>query len=132
MSGTHDEGYGLIRLGDTGLTLEDPAQDVRGRRVCSGSGEEIGIVEDHYGDEEEREVRFLDVRAGGLLGIGEKHLLVPVGAVSEVKEDRITVETGREQVLGSPPLDAKVAPDVRYQREVPEHYRDFPHIPLGP
>ncbi len=89
-------------------------------------------MEDLYVDEQERKVRFLDVRAGGFLGAGEKHFLVPVEAVSEVGEGRVTVEPSREQVPGSPSLDAKVVPDARHQREVREHYRDFPHIPLGP
>ena len=132
MAGVHDEEYGLVRLGDAGLTLEDPAQDIRGREVYDESGEEIGRVEDLYADEEERKVRFLDVRAGGFLGVGEKHFLIPVEAVREVGEGRITVEPNREKVLGSPPLDAKVVPGARYQREVREHYRDFSHIPLGP
>ena len=89
-------------------------------------------MEDLYVDEQERKVRFLDVRAGGFLGIGEKHFLVPVEAVSEVGEGRVTVQTNREKVLDAPPLDTKVVPGARHQREVREHYRDFPHIPLGP
>ncbi len=131
MARVDDEGYGLVRLGDTDLTLEDPAHDVRGRQVYSGGGEEIGTVEDLYVDEEEREVRFLGVRAGGLLGIGEKHFLVPVEAVSEVEEGRVTVEPSREKVLGSPPFDTRVVPGPRYRHEIHEHYRDLPYSPFG-
>ena len=86
MARVNDEGYNLVKLGDTDLTFEGPSRDdVRGREVCSTGREEIGTVEDPYVDEQEREVRYLDVRAGGLLGIGEKHLLIPVSIVREAK-----------------------------------------------
>jgi hypothetical protein len=41
-------------------------------------------VEDLYIDRQEREVRFLEVGAGGFLGIGEGRFLVPVEAVTKV------------------------------------------------
>ncbi len=34
-----------------------------------------------YVDTGERKVRFLDAGAGGFLGIGEKHFMIPVEAV---------------------------------------------------
>jgi hypothetical protein len=56
-------------------------------------------------------VRFLEVGAGGVLGIGEKHFLVPVEAVTKVAEDCVTIEPGRtEKVDGPAPFDTKVAP----------------------
>jgi sporulation protein YlmC with PRC-barrel domain len=67
--------------------LEDLAQDVRGLDVYDEDGDRIGTVEDLYADAQERKVRFLDVSGGGVLGLGEKRFLVPVEAVSEVRED---------------------------------------------
>lgn len=131
MTGTNDNGYSLVKLGDTDLTLEDPAHDIRGRDVYTSGGDEIGTVEDLYFDEDERRVRFLDVGAGGFLGIGEKHFMIPVGAVSEVEEDRVTVDQSREKVLGSPPLDTKVVPGAKYQYEVTDYYEDLPYSPFG-
>jgi hypothetical protein len=56
-------------------------------------------------------VRFLEVGAGGFLGIGEKRFLVPVEAVVEVADDRVTIEPERtEKVEGPTPFDTKVAP----------------------
>lgn len=131
MAGTNDSGYSLVKLSDTDLTLEDPAHDIRGRDVYTSGGDEIGTVEDLYFDEDERRVRFLDVGAGGFLGIGEKHFMIPVGAVSEVEEDRVTVDQSREKVLGSPPLDTKVVPGAKYQYEVTDYYEDLPYSPFG-
>ncbi len=36
--------------------------DLRGRKVLDNSGEEIGTVQDLFVDEEEKELRYLDVR----------------------------------------------------------------------
>jgi sporulation protein YlmC with PRC-barrel domain len=84
---------------------------VRGKDVYDAQGQRIGSVSDLYIDRKEREVRFLEVGAGGFLGIGEKSYLVPVEAVVEVAEDRVTIEPGRtEKVEGAAPFDTKVAP----------------------
>jgi hypothetical protein len=58
-------------------------------------------VEDLYIDWQEREVRFLELGAGGFLGIGEKRFLVPVEAVTQVAEDRVTIErAGQDRESG--------------------------------
>src|SRR5215208_5346206 len=92
----------LVRLSDSGLVLEDLTQDVRGLDVYDEDGDQIGTVEDLYADAEERKVRFLDVGAGGFLGLGERRFLIPVEAVSEVREDRVVVAHKRQKVAGSP------------------------------
>ncbi len=115
--------HGLVRLSDAeDLRLEDRAQDIRGLDVYDRDGREIGSVEDLYVDREERKVRFLDVGAGGFLGIGEKHFMIPVEAVVGVDGDGITVEQGREKVTGSPPFDTNVVPRADYQRGIYDHY----------
>jgi sporulation protein YlmC with PRC-barrel domain len=102
---------GLVRLGDSNFVLANPENDVRGKVVYDMERQRIGGVEDLYIDLQEREVRFLEVGAGGFLRIGEKRLLVPVEAVTQVAEDRVTIEPGRkEKVDGPAPFDTKVAP----------------------
>ena len=104
-------GKGLIRLGDSDFVLANPEDDLCGRGVLDPEGQRLGKVEDLYIDGQEREVRFLEVGAGGVLGIGEKHFLVPVEAVTEVAEDWVTIEPGRtEKVDGPAPFDTRVAP----------------------
>ncbi|MDP9457353.1 MAG: PRC-barrel domain-containing protein [Actinomycetota bacterium] len=76
-------------------------------------------------------MRFLDVGAGGFLGIGEKHFMIPVEAVADVGEDRVTIEQGREKVVSSPPFDTDVVPPTAdYQRDVYEYYGYAPA--MGP
>ena len=104
-------GIGLVRLGDSDFVPANSEDDLRGKDVYDAEGQRIGSVEDLYIDRKEREVRFLEVGAGGLLGIGEKRFLVPVEAVVEVAEDRVTIEPGRTQKVDGPaPFDTKVSP----------------------
>src|SRR5918997_6264569 len=104
-------GIGLVRLGDSDFVAANPEDDVRGNDAYDAQGQRIGSVSDLYIDPQDREVRFLEVGAGGFLGIGEKNYLVPVEAVVEVAEDRVTIEPGRtEKVEGPAPFDTKVAP----------------------
>ena len=119
----------LVRLSESGLVLEDLAQDVRGLDVYDKSGEQIGTVEDLYADAEERKVRFLDVAAGGFLGLGEKRFLIPVEAVSEVREDAVVVvDQKRRKVAESPLFDADVVPQPLYQHELYEYYGYLPPL----
>ena len=126
---TRGTGPDLVRLSDSGLALEDLAQDVRGLDVYDKSGDRIGKVEDLYADTEERKVRFLDVSGGGFLGLGEKRFLIPVEAVGEVREDGgvVVVEQKRRKVAESPMFDADVVvPQPPYQDVLYEYYGYLP------
>jgi len=126
---TRGAGPGLFRLSESGLALEDLTQDVRGLGVHDEDGERIGAVKDLYADTEERKVRFLDVGAGGFVGLGQKHFLVPVEAVSEVREDGVVVVAQkRQRVADSPPFEADVVPQPPYQDELYEYYGYLPPL----
>ncbi len=118
---------GLIKLSDSDFVLENPEQDIRGEDVCDVHGERIGSVDDLYIDRQGREVRFLELGAGGFLGIGEKHLLIPVESITEVGEGRVTIEPGRtEKVTGPPPFDTTITPPTA------DHRREgYASIPFG-
>jgi hypothetical protein len=88
-------------------------------------------VEDLYIDRKEREVRFLEVGAGGFLGIGEKRFLAPVEAVTQVTEDQVTIEPERTQkVEGPASFDTKVAPPPAEERRA-EDYASPPYGDTG-
>ena len=102
---------GLIRLGDSDFVPANPEDDLCGKGVLDAEGQRLGRVEDLYIDRQEREVRFLEVGAGGFMGIGQKRFLVPVEAVTQVAEGWVTIEPDRtERVEGPAPFDTKVAP----------------------
>src|SRR3712207_9018827 len=101
---------GFVKFSNSNFMFENPEQDIRGKDVYDIDGEQIGSVDDLYVDGRERKVRFLEVGAGGFLGVGERHFLVPVESVTEVGEIRIIIEPGREKATGSPPFDTTVVP----------------------
>ena len=119
----------LVRLSDSGLALEDLTHDVRGLDVYDRDGDQIGTVRDLYADAQERKVCFLDVTAGGFLGLGERRFLIPVEAVSEVREDGVVVvDQKRRKVAESPLFDADVVPQPPYQDELYEYYGYLPPL----
>src|SRR5918997_6425998 len=104
-------GIGLVKLGDSDFVPANPDDDLRGKDVYDPEGQRIGAVKDLYIDHREREMRFLQVNAGGFLGMGEKPLLVPVEAVVKVAEYRLTIEPGRTHKVEVPaPFRTRVAP----------------------
>jgi ferritin-like metal-binding protein YciE/sporulation protein YlmC with PRC-barrel domain len=114
----------LVKLGDSGLRLNEPWQDIRELDVYDINGEQIGSVKDLYVDREERLPRFLDVSAGGFLGIGKKHFLIPVEEVSrDVGEEyRVLVNQSKDKVMGSPNFDPNQATPLDLQRAVLAYY----------
>jgi sporulation protein YlmC with PRC-barrel domain len=115
-------GIGLVRLGDSDFVPANPEDDLRGKDVCDPHGQRMGSVEDLYVDRQEREVRYLEVGAGGFLGIGERRFLVPVEAVTRVSEGQVIVEPDRtERADGPAPFDTKVRPPSAEERRNDDH-----------
>ena len=125
-------GMGLVRIGESSFVPANLEDDVRGKDVYDPEGQHVGSVEDLYIDRQEREVRFLEVGAGGLLGIGQKRFLVPVEAVVEVSEEWVAIEPGRtEKVEGPAPFDTKVAPAPTVEKRRAEDYASPPYGDAG-
>ncbi|MGI8485269.1 MAG: PRC-barrel domain-containing protein, partial [Thermomicrobiales bacterium] len=82
----------LVKLGDTDLTVANPAEDIRGRKVVDKNGDDIGDVDALMIDTDEAKVRFIQIGAGGFLGIGEKHFLIPVDAITSINDDTVHVD----------------------------------------
>ena len=113
----------LVKLSESDIHLDEPWQDIRQLAVYDTHGEQIGSVEDLYVDRHARVPRFLDVSAGGFLGIGKKHFLIPVEEVSrEVSEERVTVNWDREKVLDSPELDPEEVPKGDLRQAIYAYY----------
>ncbi len=98
----------LVKLTDTDLMLSDPSEDIRDHKVIDQHGDDIGHVSGLFVDKDQKKVRMLQVAAGGFLGLGERHFLVPVEAVSSVKEDEVRISQTRERVVNSPVYDPEL------------------------
>ncbi len=99
----------LENLNNSNLTLADESEDIRGRHVTDRDGAHIGHVSGLFIDTDESKVRMLEVRAGGFLGFGDRHVLIPVGAVISVAKNDVRVNQSREHVMNSPAYDPKLA-----------------------
>ena len=78
-----EEAGQLLKLGDTGETVADKSEDIRGYSVRTASGKEIGEIDELLVDAAAEKVRFLIVASGGFLGIGKDKTFIPVDAVKE-------------------------------------------------
>ncbi len=102
----------LHKLSDANLTVADPEEDVRGRKVLDRQGDEIGEVDDLMIDDREAKVRFMRVASGGFLGLGETKFMIPIDAVTRITDDTVHIDQTREHVAGAPRYDPDLVEDV--------------------
>jgi sporulation protein YlmC with PRC-barrel domain len=130
----------LYSLNDEPYDVKNRAEDIRKRTVVDRDGDEIGTVDDLLIDGHEYKVRFLQVKDGGFLGIGGRHFLVPVDAVTRVTEDTVSIDQSRAHVGDGPVYDPTVASDEEWRRGAfrdegyyPGVYRHYGYAPFwGP
>lgn len=122
----------LVKLGDTDLALADGAEDIRGRDVIDRDGNEIGTVDALMLDDRERQVRFLHVAAGGVRGIGEEPLLIPVDVVTAIHADHVHVDLERERLLEGPRYDPRLVERPDYWEHSYQYFGIAPFWNLNP
>ena len=121
-------GIGLVRMGDSDFVPANTGDDLRGKDVYNAEGKRLGSVEDLFIERKEREVRFLEVGSGGILGIGKKRFLLPVEVVVKVAEGWVAIEPGRkEKVKGPAPFDTRVVPPPAAEDRRAEDYASPPY-----
>jgi hypothetical protein len=99
-----------------------PHTELRLSRAFDSGGRYVGDIENLYVDDD-RELRFVDVVTSGFLGLGKKHHLVPVEAITGESPGQITLGVDQQAVEGAPALsNPKAAPDDELQRSTREHY----------
>ncbi len=118
----------LVKLSDANLTVSDPDQDIRDRKVIDEHDDEIGHVSGLFIDQNDKKIRMLQVAAGGFLGLGERHFLIPVEAVSSVTQDEVRINQTRERVVNSPAYDPNLE-EVRSREFWEPYYRYYGYAP---
>lgn len=123
----------LIKLVDSSIVLDEPADDLRGRNVIDSGGEEIGSVSALFVDQDNQKVRFLEISAGGFLGMGKRHFLLPVDAVTRVQGNEVHISKERTDVTGAPPYDPELhtATDRDFLQPVYGYYGMMPYWGAG-
>ncbi|GAA4001109.1 hypothetical protein GCM10022631_09700 [Deinococcus rubellus] len=95
----------LVKLGDTDLTFIDPTQDLRNRTVTDSAGKDIGHVSALFIDREDHKIRFLQVSAGGFLGVGDRIFLVPVEDITSLEPLKVQLGHTLDTVKAAPLYD---------------------------
>ena len=90
--------------------------------VYTSTGRYLGHIDQLYVDND-RKLRFVDVVTGDILGLGRKHHLIPVEAITEETINAITLGVDEETVEGAPTVpNPLVGPDEDHQRALYEHH----------
>jgi len=92
-------------------------------------GQDVGRVSALFVDSAERKVRFLQVASGGVLGVGERRVLLPVDAVTRVVVDHVCVDHTRERVAEAPVYDPNLTdrPDPAFLETACGSYGHAPY-----
>ncbi|MEU4428468.1 PRC-barrel domain-containing protein [Actinoplanes sp. NPDC024001] len=122
-----EESCVLASLSDDLHVPNDPAEDIRGRRVRDRDGKEIGEVGDLLIDRGRRAVRLLRVDHGGLLGILATPVFVPAEAVVRVAGDAVDIDQSWFQVAAAPEYDPAGAD---HDRQLADLYAYYCHAPF--
>lgn len=104
----HGTSREIVKLRDTGLELADDAKDIRGRKVIDIDGHDIGHVSNLFVDMGERRICMLEIRGGGLFGIGDRYVLLPADAVTTIGKDIVTVNEIHERSAKPPAYDPQL------------------------
>jgi sporulation protein YlmC with PRC-barrel domain len=117
----------LVRLGDTGQTVADPAEDIRGRTITDRDGAQLGTIDELLIDTAEHKVRFLRIVHGGILGLGATPSFIPVDAITDVSADAVTIDQTSEKVAAAPAYDPELADVPAYYDNLYAHYGYMPY-----
>ncbi len=99
----------LTRLRDDAMTVSSSDEDIRGRMVKDGNGQDLGKVDGLLVDVAEKKVRFMEVASGGFLGFGDRKSLIPIEAITRITADEVHISHTREHVAGAPHYDPELA-----------------------
>ena len=128
---TTQDNVTLHKLSDTGQTVANAAEDIRGRKVKDKDGKELGTVDDLLIDDQERKVRFLRVEHGGFLGVGETKSFIPVDAITKITGDDVHINHSRDHVAKAPRYDPKLVDDNTYYDSIYGYYGYMPFWGAG-
>ncbi len=104
----------LSLLGDSDLTIADADEDIRGRTVKDADGTEIGKIDDLLVDTDDRRVCFMRVESGGILGMGETQLFIPIDAITRITDVAVWIDQSHEHVSREPRHEPRLVTEQRY------------------
>lgn len=121
----------LVKLSDTGETIELGDKDIRGYSVKDKDGADIGKVHDLLVDLRENKVRFLVVESGGFLGMGENKSFIPIDAITSIAKEEVHIDQTRQKVAEAPQYDPSLINDRPYNESAYSHFGFTPYWGAG-
>ena len=115
----------IVRLDDFEGELEEDWQDARGQKVLDKNGEEVGTVEELYVWEGPSTVHLIEVSGD------ERSFLIPSHAVTNVDDDRVKLELGKDKLMQSPEFESDDVPDPETRRAAFGYYGCPDPLDLG-
>ena len=95
----------LVWLRDTDETIAGTDPDIRGRKVLTVTGEEVGHVSGLLIDQDAQKVRFMEVASGGFLGLGRDKVLIPIDAIHTLDDTTVGIDQTPDRIAAAPPYD---------------------------
>lgn len=97
------------------------AEELKGMKVVSQQGEEIGKIQDVKKDQQTGKVSHVTVSKGGVLGIGAQEFAVPLEGFTFSSQTDEAILTVDESKLDNAPQQAEMA-DQEFLRELQSYY----------
>jgi sporulation protein YlmC with PRC-barrel domain len=91
-------------IDDDALSRSARASKLIGSEVYS-AGEDVGKIEDLLIDREHAAVTGAIISVGGLLGIGEKRIAIPITAIKLGNEAKFTIDLSKDDLKNAPVFD---------------------------
>jgi ribosomal 30S subunit maturation factor RimM len=120
-----DGGSAVVRLDDFEGEIEEDWQNARGSKVLDKNGEEVGTVEELYIWEGPSTVHLIEVDGD------ERNFLIPSHAVTNVDDDRVKLELGKDKLMQSPEFESDDVPDPETRRAAFGYYGYPDPLDLG-
>ena len=120
------EASNLVKIDDFEGEVAEHWQDARGRKVIDKTGDEVGTVEELYIWEGPSTVHLITVSGE------ERSFLIPVHTVTNVDEEAVALEVGKDKVMDSPEFDmGDDVPDSETRRAAFTYYGYPDPLDLG-
>jgi hypothetical protein len=120
-----DGGSEIVRLDDFEGELEEDWQNARGSKVLDKNGEEVGTVAELYVWEGPSTVHLIEVDGD------ERNFLIPSHAVTNVDDDGVKLELGKDKLMESPEFESDDVPDPETRRASFAYYGYPDPLDLG-
>jgi sporulation protein YlmC with PRC-barrel domain len=94
----------IAGIDDTALAGSARASKLIGSKVYQGDAS-VGQIDDVLVDLDKATVTAVILATGGVLGVGDRHVAVPVNQIKVGKEARFTTELTKDQLANAPTFD---------------------------